>query len=214
MRQSAVLPDGRILLNWDTQNQRFVQDRHGCAVRTPEEVAQAISRKRPKEIEDFVSALTELYAATGFSGGCSRCFQRKPESEGESHWTYRRDSRPRPEVNNHIGRGCCGTCEFLSETGCLAKPIRCAYWLCGAGDDYPLLRKIFSKSWKLGYVHDGRPYSQGYIQETEEGYWSEEDLVGARRRARYYRWCARRIRAAAQPKVEVLNVLNSTVGWC
>lgn len=65
-----------------------------------------ILAKLVKEVDRYLSA-------SGIRGNCIKCW--KGEFK-ESHYTH----------------GCCQGCSHLTPTGCSAKPIACALWLCFA----------------------------------------------------------------------------------
>jgi hypothetical protein len=65
-----------------------------------------ILSKLVKEVDRYI-------AASGIRGNCIKCWNGEYKA-------------------SHYRQGCCQGCSHLTETGCKAKPVACALWLCNA----------------------------------------------------------------------------------
>lgn len=143
-------------------------------------LANAALERHPV-VEEFVQAMSDLWNRTGISAICGACF--------------------REELSKEFGcslknRGCCGTCPNLSSTGCIAKPMGCASFLCfrpeiraiTSPDVNPklaeLVRVLSRATSDLAY--DGRYlqyYAQSYVNEAQR-VWTEKELRRIKRLTR------------------------------
>ena len=218
-RQSAVLPDGQVLINWDTERQEFLEGHNApgkgrcydALAKSPTGVYEASQLKRPKEIENFVSLLDALFEVSGFSKVCESCFKRTPKAGESAEWSscthgiMQIESKPEHlrfggyRVNARLGRGCCDNCESLTETGCIAKPIECALWVCGNVRDYPKLKGVLRRldeKWREERLPSLPYFITGYRMECEKQ-WSFRELGAFNRLGKFLQWHITRWRTRA-----------------
>jgi hypothetical protein len=99
-----------------------------AAIKTVLAEANAV---RPKEIVNFVEALTRMFGRIGMHGVCRLCF--KGVNFGGYH-------------QREPGRGCCNGCPLLLKDRCANKPMGCGAYMCGlTGTLFPRTRDMLSK---------------------------------------------------------------------
>jgi hypothetical protein len=104
---------------------------------------------RPPKIHDeVVRLLDEFWLRSGVRAECLRCWAGEVEREqcncGDVHST-----------------GCCRGCHHLSPTGCVAKPICCALWVCRHIEKkFPTAPQLRERLWREAGVYSGIGYRE------------------------------------------------------
>jgi hypothetical protein len=102
---------------------------------------------RPKEITDFVDAMTRMFGRIGMHGVCRLCFK-----------------GVLPPMGREPGLGCCGYCPLLLEDRCANKPVGCARFMCG------FTATLFPRTWDfLRKVIDGVFGRSGWLKDFKKG---------------------------------------------
>lgn len=153
------------LVNWSPGDKKFIGS-WPSADRT-EFLRLLKTERRPKEIEELVSALTMMWTRIGAAANCGKCFQGKLKG-------------------NSGRRGCCGICPNLGDTGCVAKPIGCALYTCGVVHFEDLkhgsylhgqVQMLRHTAYELGIGQQF--FSHGYFEECKTK-WTPEQLQGVK----------------------------------
>jgi hypothetical protein len=118
-------------MSWQQSDLVNIKPKLNWGLEAPtDRVLKLANAKRPKEVKEFVEALSRMFGRIGMHGVCGLCFKGRLNAPALYHHSV----------------GCCGGCPLLTATKCANKPMYCAQWMCDTvGTLFPKTRDMLGR---------------------------------------------------------------------